>query len=235
MSSKDQAKSKKKIEEAPEEPVSTTGKGKLSLAKLEKSIPKATGDKLAELQKQLTTVKAWYEVFKNDIPQTEGELRKALKADAKKVLDKASKVIDRRDKDKIEVAENERKLIDKARKWAQMVVDCEKVIKGGKTQTEVDFDRIYDLKSEIDRIKCLDGDIEVIRKMRAEFEKIEKWHEELDKVTKYDNDGKVIETDRKLLESLINKAKSSININISQEIEEIESQLKDNQEWEAEA
>ena len=48
------------------------------------------------------------------------------------------------------------------------MVDCEKVIKGGKTQTDVDFDRIYDLKGEIERIKCLDGDVEVIKKIRAE-------------------------------------------------------------------
>lgn len=63
-----------------------------------------------------------------------------------------------------------------------MVVDCERVVKGGRTQTEVDFDRIYDLKSEIEKIKCL-GDIEVIRKLRAEFVKIDDWHGELDKVT----------------------------------------------------
>jgi hypothetical protein len=128
-------------------------------------------------------VRNWYDLFKQEIPQTEGELRKALKADAKKVLEKSIKVIDKRDKERIEVAENERKLIDKARKWAQMVVDCERVIKGGRTQTEVEFDRIYDLKSEIEKIKCLDSDIEVIKKIRAEFTKIDEWHEELDKVT----------------------------------------------------
>ncbi len=80
-------------------------------------------------------------------------------------------------RDQIEVTESERKLIDRARKWAQMVVDCEKAIKGGKKQTEVDFDRIYDLKGEIERVKCLDADIEAIRKMRAEFAKIDAWHE----------------------------------------------------------
>jgi hypothetical protein len=128
-------------------------------------------------------VRTWYDLFKQEIPQTEGELRKALKADAKKVLEKSIKVIEKRDKERIEVAENERKLIDKARKWGQMVVDCERVVKGGRTQTEVEFDRIYDLKSEIEKIKCLDGDIEVIRKLRAEFVKIDDWHGELDKVT----------------------------------------------------
>jgi hypothetical protein len=95
-------------------------------------------------------------------------------------------LIEKRDQERIEVAENERKIIDRVRKWSQMVVDCEKVIKGGRTQTEVDFDRIYDIKSELDRIKCLDSDIEVVRKMRAEFQKIDEWHEELDKVTELD-------------------------------------------------
>ena len=128
-------------------------------------------------------MRTWYDLFKQEIPQTEGELRKALKADAKKVLEKSLKVIDKRDRERIEVAENERKLIDKARKWGQMVVDCERVVKGGRTQTEVDFDRIYDLKSEIEKIKCLDADIEAIRKLRAEFVKIDDWHGELDKVT----------------------------------------------------
>ena len=212
MSSKE-SKPKKKQEATPEKEEKETkqsggGGSKISLAKLEKSITKATGDKLADLQKQLTTVRNWYDLFKQEIPQTEGELRKALKADAKKVLEKSIKVIDKRDKERIEVAENERKLSDKARKWAQMVVDCERVIKGGKTQTEVEFDRIYDLKSEIEKIKCLDGDIEVIKKIRAEFTKIDEWHEELDKVTQFDQDGKIIKTDRQLLKSLINKGKT---------------------------
>ena len=212
MSSKE-SKPKKKQDSASEPEEKETkqsgcGGPKISLVKLEKSLSKATGDKLADLQKQLTTVKNWYELFKQEIPQTEGELRKALKADAKKVLEKSIKVIEKRDKERIEVAENERKLIDKARKWAQMVVDCERVIKGGKTQTEVDFDRIYDLKSEIEKIKCLDGDIEVIKRIRAEFVKIDEWHEELDKVTQFDQDGKIIKTDRQLLKNLINKGKT---------------------------
>ncbi len=75
--------------------------------------------------------------------------------------------------------------MERARKWGQMVMDCEKVIKGGKTQKEVEFDRIYDIKSELDRMKCLD-DIECIKKMRSEFAKIDEWHEELDKVTEFD-------------------------------------------------
>ena len=42
----------------------------------------------------------------------------------------------------------------------------------------------------------------------------------------------MIKTDKDLLVSLIKKARTQININISQDIEEIESQLKDNEDWE---
>ncbi len=83
------------------------------------------------------------------------------------------------------MGENERKVIERTRKWSVLVVDCEKIIKGGKTQTSVDFDRIYDIKGELERIRCLD-DIESVKKIRAEFTKIDEWHEELDKVTEFD-------------------------------------------------
>ena len=92
---------------------------------------------------------------------------------------------ERRDQKGIEVQESERKIMERARKWTQLVVDSETVIKGGKTQTAVDFDRIYDIKSELERIKCLD-EIEIIKKMRAEFAKIDALHEDLDKVTEFD-------------------------------------------------
>ena len=121
-------------------------------------------------------MRTWYDLFKQEIPQTEGELRKALKADAKKVLEKAMKVIDKRDRERIEVAENERKLIDKARKWGQMVVDCERVVKGGRTQTEVDFDRIYDLKSEIEKIKT--QKVIMMKQRKEESEKHRKWKQD---------------------------------------------------------
>ena len=104
-----------------------------------------------------------------------------------------------------------------------MVVDCEKVIKGGSSQNEVDFDRIYDIKGEVERIRCLDNEVEVVKKIRGEFEKIDKWHEELDKVTEYDQEGRVVKSDRQLLKSLIQKARSQIKININKEIDEIES------------
>lgn len=96
-------------------------------------------------------------------------MKKAIKGgDAKKVCERVSKLAQTREEKGIELQENERKIMDKARKWTQLVVDCEAVVKGGKTQTTVEFDRIYDIKSELDRIKCLD-EIESIKKIRAEF------------------------------------------------------------------
>lgn len=85
----------------------------------------------------------------------------------------------------MEVTDTEKKQLDRARKWAQMVVDCAIVMKD-KTQTTVDFDRIYDLKGEIERLRCLDNDIECIRSIRAEFVIIDQWHKELDTVTEID-------------------------------------------------
>lgn len=147
---------------------------------------KATGEKAQELRKQLETVKKWQTDFTEGCPQTEGELKKALKGgEASKVLERVNKISDARDSKGIEVQENERKIMEKARKWAQLVVDCEAAIKGGKTQTTVDFDRIYDIKGELERIKCLD-EITALKKMREEFSKIDAWHEELDKVTQFD-------------------------------------------------
>ena len=175
-----------KEEEPIEAKKTSNGSAKLNLAKMEKSLIKATGEKAAELRKNIEIVKKWQSEFAEGCPQTEGELKKAIKAgDAKKVFERASKLIQMKDDKGIEVQENERKVLDKARKWTQLVVDCETVLKGGKTQTTVDFDRIYDIKSELDRIKCLD-EIECIKKIRVEFKKIDEWHEELDKVTEFD-------------------------------------------------
>jgi hypothetical protein len=49
------------------------------------------------------------------------------------VYERTSKLTQTKDDKGIELQENERKTLDKARKWTQLVVDCEGVIKGGKT------------------------------------------------------------------------------------------------------
>ena len=160
----------------------------LNLAKLEKLRSKfENGDqaKLADVKKQLETVTLWYADFRKDCPLTEGELKKELKSSPRKVLDKVCKLIESKDSLRLEVTDTEKKQLDRARKWAQMVVDCAIVMKD-KTQTTVDFDRIYDLKGEIERLRCLDNDIDCIRSIRAEFVIIDQWHKELDTVTEID-------------------------------------------------
>ena len=172
-------------EEQVKKPTGSSG-GKLNLGKLEKQLVKATGEKAAELRKQIEQVKKWQSEYQEKCPQTEGELRKAIRqGDAQKVAEAVTKVIERKDAIGIEVPDNERRIMERARKWCQIVVDCEKIIKGGKAQTEVDFDRIFDIKSELDRIKCLD-DIDCIKKIRAEFTKVDALYAELDKVSEYD-------------------------------------------------
>jgi alpha-glucuronidase len=120
--------------------------------------------------------------------------------------------------------------LDRARKWSQLLVECE-IILSDKNQTEVDFDRIYDMKSEIERMKALD-EFELIKQVREQFALLDEWHLELDKVTESDENGRVLSSDRELLESLVKKARNEFKINISKEIDEIVSQVKDVEAWE---
>lgn len=142
-------------------------------------------DKAAEVAKQIEKVSQWLSDFKAQCPVTEGELKKRLIADAGKLHREVTKLAERREEMGIEVSDNDRKHIEKARKWSQLVVDC-KVAMSSRDQKEVDFERIYDIKNEVERIKCLDNDIECMRSIRAEFAAIDEWHKELDQVAQVD-------------------------------------------------
>ncbi len=160
---------------------------KVTLAKLEKQKQKHESagekDKAADVQKTIAKVVQWQEDFKAQCPVTEGDLKKRLIADAQKVLNHVTKLIEKRDELNLEVTENERKHLDKARKWSQLVVDCKLALS---SRDKVDFDRIYDIKNEVERLKCLDNDIECMRNIRAQFAAIDEWHSQLDTVTQVD-------------------------------------------------
>jgi hypothetical protein len=72
----------------------------------------------------------------------------------------------------------------------------------------------------------------LIKQVREQFALLDEWHLELDKVTESDENGRVLSSDRELLESLVKKARNEFKINISKEIDEIVSQVKDVEAWE---
>jgi hypothetical protein len=117
--------SKKEKKQQPSE--STPSKSyqphKLCHAKLEKLKQKLSGSggdakKLEEVNKHLAILNNWYSELKSQCPLTEGDLKKALKADAKKVLDNANRLIEEKDNLKIEITDSEKKNLERARKWA---------------------------------------------------------------------------------------------------------------------
>lgn len=176
-------------------------------------------------------VNEWFTAFKQHCSLTEGELKKKLRTDLHEMHKIARDLSDMRESMKLEMPnENEKRQLDRARRWSQLLVECEIILKD-KTQTEVDFDRIYDIKGELERMKALD-DFTIIKDVKAQFAMIDEWHEELDKVTESDEEGRVIKVDRDLLKTLINKARKEFKINISQEIDEIESQFEVVEIWE---
>ncbi|CDW76908.1 UNKNOWN [Stylonychia lemnae] len=133
---------------------------------------------------------------------------------------------------RLEVTSNESKQLERARKWAQLVVDS-KIIMSDKNQNQVDQDRIYDIQKELERIKSLD-DIVSIKNLRKEFEKIDIFHESLDKCSNYDETSqKLLSVDVEMIKTLIEKAQQDILINIQDEINGIKDQINLNSEWEA--
>ncbi|TNV84393.1 hypothetical protein FGO68_gene805 [Halteria grandinella] len=208
-------------------------KGAINLQKLEKQRAKlkSQGASTDDIDKQIMAVNEWFTAFKQHCSLTEGELKKKLRTDLHEMHKIARDLSDMRESMKLEMPnENDKRQLDRARRWSQLLVECEIILKD-KTQTEVDFDRIYDIKGELERMKALD-DFTIIKDVKAQFAMIDEWHEELDKVTESDEEGRVINVDRDLLKTLINKARKEFKINISQEIDEIESQFEVVEIWE---
>ena len=143
------------------DPLTSTfqGKGKISLAKLVKLKAKQGGSKCtADLLKQLDLVTTWYTDFKHSLPMAQSDLKKRLKAKPQQVLDDATRLICSQKKMRLELEASEQKQLDKCRKWAQLTVDCNALLK----QVAFSIERVYEVKSEVNKIRCLDRDIESI-------------------------------------------------------------------------
>ena len=71
-------------------------------------------------------VEVWYAQFK-EIHMTDAALRKELDRELSHIqvlLDKVNKLFQERAELKLETTENESKILNKVRKWAQLIKDC---------------------------------------------------------------------------------------------------------------